>query len=374
VSHLKDPKLWLWVVVVIAAMVASRLLLPVPLPHIQLPAEPIPGVPTIPIPFVGELVITNTIIAVLMTDVMLVIAAYFATRRLQMVPSGMQNLFEAIIEFWENMSVQMIGEKLTRRYLPLFLTLFTLIALANWSELIPGYDYFGFFFQPEHHEAEGASGPEIEHTFFEVEWTGEPGHSFGIGMRRVEDAVVEAAEAEGVDEHVAGEAVGGEHAAGPDDTGEHDADAAHGVPEGYAFVPFLRAAATDLSFTLALALVAFVAIQMLGFQSLGPSYLKKFFNFDFSGGIGRGVMNIFVGLLELISELARIVSFAFRLFGNIFAGQTLLFVIPFLIPFLAVVPVFGLELFVGMIQAFVFAILTLAFMAVAMIAHNGDHH
>jgi F-type H+-transporting ATPase subunit a len=142
--------------------------------------------------------------------------------------------------------------------------------------------------------------------------------------------------------------------------------------EGWAFVPFLRVAASDLSFTVALALVAFFAIQMLGFQVLGPSYLTKFFHFDFSDGIGSGVMNIFVGLLELISELARIISFAFRLFGNIFAGQTLLFVIPFLIPFLAVVPVFGLELFVGAIQGFVFAILTMAFMAVAMIGH-GDH-
>lgn len=86
--------------------------------------------------------------------------------------------------------------------------------------------------------------------------------------------------------------------------------------------------------------------------------------------MGQGFLNVFVGLLEFVSELSRIVSFAFRLFGNIFAGQTLLFVMPFLIPLFLVLPIYGLELFVGMIQGFVFAILTLAFMSQAVEDHS----
>lgn len=355
-SRLKDPKLLLAVITIVALMAASRVLLPVPLPHIQLPAEAIPGIPVLHLPLVGDLVVSNTMVAILLTDALLIVLAFLATRRLSMVPSGLQNVFEAIIEYWENMSVQMIGEDLTRRYLPLFLTLFLLIALANWSELIPGYDTFGVLFQPEHHGLEHHTGPEAaapapeqEHTLFRVEWLGEPGSGFGIGMERLEEGAAGSQEAEA--------GTGGDHVSG-----------------GWAFVPFVRAASTDLSFTMALAVIAVAAIQVLGFQCLGPGYLKKFVHLDFSQGVGRGLMNIFVGLLELISEFARIVSFAFRLFGNIFAGQTLLFVLPFLLPFIAVVPVFGLELFVGMIQAFVFAILTLAFMAVAMIAHGGEGH
>jgi F-type H+-transporting ATPase subunit a len=75
-----------------------------------------------------------------------------------------------------------------------------------------------------------------------------------------------------------------------------------------------------------------------------------------------------------VSELSRIISFAFRLFGNLFAGQTLLFVLPFLVPLFIVLPIFGLELFVGLIQAFVFAMLTLAFMSQAVVGHHGDEH
>ena len=161
------------------------------------------------------------------------------------------------------------------------------------------------------------------------------------------------------------EAAGHEGASGAEPHGPDPVESGKG-----AFVPYLRAGATDLNFTLALAIIAFLAIEIAGFSKLGLGYLKKFFNFDFSHGVGQGFLNVFVGLLEFVSELSRIVSFAFRLFGNIFAGQTLLFVMPFLIPLFLVLPIYGLELFVGMIQGFVFAILTLAFMSQAVEDHS----
>jgi F-type H+-transporting ATPase subunit a len=115
---------------------------------------------------------------------------------------------------------------------------------------------------------------------------------------------------------------------------------------------------------LALAIIAFLAIEIAGFQALGLRYLSKFFTLK---GFPLGT---FVGLLEFVSEIARIISFAFRLFGNLFAGQVLLFVMPFLVPLFLVLPIYGLELFVGMIQGFVFAILTLAFMSQAVESHD----
>jgi F-type H+-transporting ATPase subunit a len=91
---------------------------------------------------------------------------------------------------------------------------------------------------------------------------------------------------------------------------------------------------------------------------------------------GMKVIDLFVGLLELVSEFAKIVSFTFRLFGNIFAGAVLLFVMSFLVPFFVPLPFYGLELFVGFMQAFVFAILTLIFMVMATVSHapGHDHH
>lgn len=127
--------------------------------------------------------------------------------------------------------------------------------------------------------------------------------------------------------------------------------------------PIFRGATADLNTTLALALVSVGATQFFGLKHLQLSYLKKFFNFD-------GPIQFFVGILELISELAKILSFAFRLFGNVFAGEVLLVVIAFLLPFIGPVPFLGLEIFVGFIQALVFSLLTLVFLHLATLSHG----
>ncbi|MBI4067179.1 F0F1 ATP synthase subunit A [Candidatus Gottesmanbacteria bacterium] len=123
--------------------------------------------------------------------------------------------------------------------------------------------------------------------------------------------------------------------------------------------PLFRSGSADLNMTLALALIAFLVIQYTGIRNLGASYLKKFINFS-------NPINFFVGILELISEFSKIISFAFRLFGNIFAGEVLLTVIAFLMPLLVPLPFLGLELFVGFIQALVFSMLTAAFISLAL--------
>lgn len=131
----------------------------------------------------------------------------------------------------------------------------------------------------------------------------------------------------------------------------------HGESEA---IPLFRSNSADLNSTISLALIAFFSVQYFGIKELGfRQYLSKFFNFT-------NPLNFFVGILETISELSRILSFAFRLFGNIFAGEVLLAVIAFLIPILVSFPFLLFEVFVGLIQAFVFSILAAVLFKVAM--------
>lgn len=134
-------------------------------------------------------------------------------------------------------------------------------------------------------------------------------------------------------------------------------------------VPLFRSAYSDVNLTLAIAIISVGMTQVFGFMSLGFGYLGKFLVNPIKDFIG-----FFVGILELISEVAKMVSFSFRLFGNIFAGDVLLAVMGFLVPFIAPLPFYGLELLVGFIQALVFALLTTVFMKLAMTSHHEEQH
>jgi F-type H+-transporting ATPase subunit a len=186
------------------------------------------------------------------------------------------------------------------------------------------------------------------------------------------------AEAEGEGEQAEGETAEGEEAHAPLTPEEliHEAlDEPFYRDDIYVVTPFVRAAATDLNLTLGLGVFAVVAIQVFGIGALGVRYFAKFINTPALENAGKnpmGIMDFGIGFLELISEISRIVSFGFRLFGNIFAGQVLLFVIPFLAGMLLPLAIYGFELFVGVIQAFVFSMLLLVFATMAMAGH-GDH-
>jgi len=140
---------------------------------------------------------------------------------------------------------------------------------------------------------------------------------------------------------------------------ESVSEAGHAV-----LIPFFRSANSDLNTTLAIAIISVIAVQVSGIMALGVlKYGKKFINFS-------SPINFFVGILELISEVSKMISFSFRLFGNVFAGEVLLVVIMTLVPFIAPLPFFALELFVGFIQALVFSMLTLVFLKTATTAHT----
>ncbi len=128
--------------------------------------------------------------------------------------------------------------------------------------------------------------------------------------------------------------------------------------------PLLRAGTADLNMTLALAIITVIATQIVGVLAVGvKKYGGKFLNL-------KNPIFTFVGLIEFISEFTKMISFSFRLFGNIFAGEVLLLVIATLVPLIAPVPFYLLEIFVGAIQAFVFALLTLVFFKIAATAEE----
>jgi len=138
------------------------------------------------------------------------------------------------------------------------------------------------------------------------------------------------------------------------------AENAHESSAETSLIPFLHPVHTDLNMTIALAVIAFFAIELSGVLIIGLfKYAGKFINFS-------SPLNFLIGIIELFSELARLISFSFRLFGNIFAGKTLLLIAMFFVPFILPVPILAFELFVGFIQAFIFAVLTLFFIKLAI--------
>jgi F-type H+-transporting ATPase subunit a len=131
-------------------------------------------------------------------------------------------------------------------------------------------------------------------------------------------------------------------------------------------VPLLRAPAADLNMTLALAIIAFLAIEITGVAALGFfKYAGKYVNFS-------SPVNFAVGLIELLSNVGRLISFSFRLFGNVFAGEVMILVAGFFVAYFLPVPLMAFEVFVGFIQAVVFSMLILFFIKLAIMEPHGD--
>ncbi len=296
-------------------------------PHVQLPAEALTGV-LFTLPVVGPFRLTNTIVAMLIADGLLLLlgyGVYRATRKGELVLSGFSGALEALLEGLYNLAESTAG-KWARTIFPLMATIVLLVLIGNWMELIPGVDSIGLL----HHD---------EHGF--------PTREVLLGVSTIVKAEAPAAEGEG------------------EPAGEGNA----------LIVPFVRVVSTDLNFTIALALIAVTATQWIGLRSQGAQYLTKFWNTRtlFTKPM-FGVIDFLVGLLEIITEAAKVLSFSFRLFGNIFAGSVLLFVIGSLVPVFAQSAFLMLEFFVGVIQAVVFGMLTLVFMSQATQAHGGEEH
>jgi len=138
------------------------------------------------------------------------------------------------------------------------------------------------------------------------------------------------------------------------------------IENGGKEIPLFRSPAADLNFTLAFAVISVLVTNIIGMAATGVlNHLGKYFNF-------KGPIEFFVGILEIVSEIAKIVSLSFRLFGNVFAGEVLLTIVSFLAPYFIPLPFMFLEIFVGMIQALIFSMITLV--SISLFTAEGGHH
>ncbi|HMQ33911.1 MAG TPA: F0F1 ATP synthase subunit A [Chloroflexaceae bacterium] len=299
------------VVVLLAVAVLSRLFLYSGDPHVEVAPEVLFSI--------GGFNVTNSLFTALLVDIILVTIAFLATRNMQLVPRGLQNVMEAILE-----ALYGVLKNISPRYInvawPLVATIFLFVLTSNWLGLIPSATSVGVC----HHSEEASARLAFVRE----------------GPQAGSLQLMPAAAAEG--------------------------GAYTSCGEGYTLIPWLRPPSTDLNFTLALGLLSFVFFEYWGFRALGLGYLKKFFNLN-------GIMS-FVGIIEFISEIIKPIALALRLFGNIFAGEVLIAVLTFMVPLILPMPIYAFELFVGFIQALVFALLTMAFLSIATTSHEGEHH
>ncbi|MCS6845465.1 MAG: F0F1 ATP synthase subunit A [Caldilineales bacterium] len=337
---------------VLGVMLASAILVRIPLPVIVLPAEPVI--------YLGNIKLTNTFVATLIADLTVIVLAVLATRKMRDVPQGLQNLAEWFVEAFYNLSEDVAGKANVKKFFPIFMTILLFLLFCNWWGLIPGADSIGRL-EPLEYAFQAAG---VTTGYKKIEGP------LGVALlsARAGSYTLSAEEQAKLKEEKAkkAEKAEAEHGAKKEDA-HHESELGY-----YVIAPYLRPAATDLNLGLALALISVFWTQVVGVRALGGGYFRKFF---LPSMTGMKLIDLIVGLLELVSEFAKIISFTFRLFGNIFAGMVLLFVMSFLIPFLVPLPFYMLELFVGFMQAFVFAILTLIFMTMATVSHeHGEEH
>lgn len=250
--------------------------------------------------------VTNTLLCTWITIILLVAFFYAGVRKRALIPSGIQNMVEYLVEYLLGLvDIVVGGDKAKgKRFFPLVATFFLFIFVANLLDIIPGVDTVG---------AINAEGIQKLHT------TSQPVLGFLL-FGNISNQII----------------------------------------------PWIRPATSDLNLTLAMALISVITTQVFGFYTLGPKeHLSKYFNF-------KSPIDFFVGILELISEFARILSFAIRLFGNIFAGSAVLAVFAFLLPFVADIAFIPFELFVAFVQALVFSLLTLVFLQIATSSHEHE--
>lgn len=259
---------------------------------------------------IGSIPVTNSLLVSYLTILLFIIIVVLIRAKKNIIPVGLQNVVEYIMEYFYNLICDVFGsEEKGRKFFPLVMTIFLFVLIINWFGLLPGVGSIGFYRKAEHHS----------------------------------EVVEEMVKQEGEAEHSENEI-------------EHNkSEKRHDM----VFVPLFRGASADLNTTLALALISVIFTQIYSIQILGfKGFLKRFIKL-------KNPIMFFVGILELIAEIAKIISFSFRLFGNIFAGEVLLTVMLFLLPFIIPLPFLALEIFVGVIQAIIFSFLTLFFIKIA---------
>jgi F-type H+-transporting ATPase subunit a len=297
---------------------------------------------------IGGFDVTPTIITSVIVFIILITFAFLSTRNMQVVPGGLQNVMEIAIERLVSLFESIAGS-MWRKFFTIAASIFFLVLVSNFVGLIPGAGSIGVIKVGEETHSK-VEGNQIYAQNDDGEYVATGIFVFGDAPEWIEPQTL----------YFKNQVQSGEA-----EEAEHE----------LALVPFVRAPTSDINLPLALALVSVIMTQVYGMQKQGLRYWTRFFSFGrlLKGDIGMGLIDVFVGLVELISEIGKIISFTFRLFGNIFAGEIILLIMAFLfllLPF----PFYAFEFFVAFIQAFVFAVLTMAFMRIATAEHGGEAH
>ncbi len=285
---------------------------------------------------IGPLQVTNTFLHTLIVDGVLIATAFFAGRNLKKIPQGFQSFTEAIVDAMYSLTESIASsKKAAMSIFPYVMTFFLFILFSNLLGLFPGVGTIGFYEEGSEHSriVNEAHASEPIHNKETVTET----HSEAKKMNQEASTT----------------------------TNSHEKESGHTeeIEQKAHLTPLLRGATSDINVTLALALISVVATHMLSIQLTGlGDYLGRFFSFN--------PINLYVGLLELVAEVTKIISLSFRLFGNIFAGEIALHTISNIFAFLAPLPFLLLESIVSIVQALVFSVLTLVFMAVLTTPHH----
>lgn len=307
---------------------------------------------------IGSIDITNSLFSSLFIVLFIIIMALIIGSKLRYDnPGKLQIFLEFFVGFFYQTASDILGPEKARRFFSFLFSFFVIILVSNWFGLLPfvpsivikGEEHI----ETEHAElVTQASAMEItenkEIIQDQVQTTEEHEYvdSSTLEVEHKEDAVAE----EKVLDF------------GYCLSSKECLLTTNGIETFEHGVHLFRAPTSDLSFTVALALISVVITNVLGLYFLKLGYLKKYFNFS-------SVINFVVGILELVSEFSKIISFSFRLFGNIFAGELVLVVITSLTFGIATYPFLLMELFVGIIQGVVFFMLTTVFINLAISHH-----
>ncbi|HCC84436.1 MAG TPA: ATP synthase F0 subunit A [Candidatus Pacebacteria bacterium] len=301
--------------------------------HISISAEPVFHL--------GNLAITNSILTSLIVSTLIISFAVAVNWSLTIAKSTkkigtLQNLAEFLVEGLYNLIQSVTNDHTkTRRFMPLIVAYFVFILCNNWFGLLPGVGTIGFKEVAEGEEQVVLLQQDLSLPVAQVQ-ASETKPLEVAEPNQVSNTTTEIAET------------------------NVDSEAKSKSP---VFVPYFRAGTADLNTTIALAMITQFAAQFWGLSYLKFDYIKKFINFS-------SPIMFFVGILELVGEFSKVMSYAFRLFGNIFAGEVLLTVISALVPLVVPMAFYGLEIFVGAIQAFVFSLLSIIFYQVATLGHH----
>lgn len=266
-----------------------------------------------------------------------------ARKQKNVAPRGFVNLVEMLVGGLYDFFYSIVQDHpRTKKFFPIVATIFLFVITSNWMGILPGVGSIGLYVPKEEHAAIVETIEQSETVkIIDVE----------AGVTETQHAAVAAEEVE---------------LTKAESTEKHEEPKLDSEGRELELIHIFRTGYADVNMTLALALISVIMTMFYGVKLLGfGGYWGKFFVNPFKDPIGT-----FVGLLELISEFAKLISFSFRLFGNIFAGEVLLVVISFLAPFIAPIPFYGLEIFVGFVQALVFSLLTTVFMKLASDSHH----